>query len=79
MGLVEILEPHDRAYFTASLIDIDETGKRNLVRWVPLRPRRLRLTVPAGNAPLAGAPRNLLQKLCGAGSGSCTAGRPACQ
>ena len=31
MGLVEILEPHDRAYFTAFLVDIHESGKQNLV------------------------------------------------
>ena len=51
MGLVEILEPHDRAYFTACLLDIDETGKNNLVRWVALRRRHLVLPsfVP-GNA-----------------------------
>jgi len=32
MGLVEILEPHDRAYFTAFLVDINANGKQNLVR-----------------------------------------------
>jgi hypothetical protein len=34
MGLVEILEPHDRAYFTAFLVDIHESGQKNLVRSV---------------------------------------------
>ena len=32
MGLVEVREPHDRAYFTACLVDIDETGKKPLVQ-----------------------------------------------
>ena len=32
MGAVEVLEPHDRAYFTAYLMDIQESGKKHLVR-----------------------------------------------
>jgi len=32
MGAVEVLEPHDRAYFTAYIIDIEEGGKKTLVR-----------------------------------------------
>ena len=34
MGAVEVLEPHDRAYFTAYIIDIQEGGKKTLVRSV---------------------------------------------
>jgi hypothetical protein len=34
MGLVEVLEPHHRAYVTAFLVDIHESGKQNLVRSV---------------------------------------------
>ena len=33
MGLVEVLEPHGRAYFTAFLIDIHKSGKQKLVRY----------------------------------------------
>ena len=32
MGLVEVLEPHGRAYFTVFLVDIHKSGKRTLVR-----------------------------------------------
>ena len=32
MGLVEIIEPSDVAYFTAHLLDIDESGQKILVR-----------------------------------------------
>jgi len=32
MGAVEVLEPHDRAYFTACMVDIQEGGKKTLVR-----------------------------------------------
>jgi hypothetical protein len=42
MGLVEILEPHDRAYFTAFLVDIHESGQKNLVRSVCDCARRVR-------------------------------------
>ena len=34
MGLVEIIEPSDVAYFTAHLLDIDESGQKILVRCV---------------------------------------------
>jgi hypothetical protein len=34
MGLVEVLEPHHRAYVTAFLVDIHESGQQNLVRTV---------------------------------------------
>ena len=33
MGAVEVLEPHDRAYFTAYMVDIQEGGKKTLVRY----------------------------------------------
>ena len=33
MGLVEVLEPHGRVYFTAFLIDIHKSGKQKLVRY----------------------------------------------
>ena len=33
MGTVEVLEPHDRAYFTACMVDIQEGGKETLVRY----------------------------------------------
>ena len=33
MGLVEVLEPHGRAYFTAFLVDIHKSGKQKLVRY----------------------------------------------
>ena len=39
MGAVEVLEPHDRAYFTAYIIDIQEGGKKTLVRSVRMRTR----------------------------------------
>lgn len=54
MGLVEILEPHDRAYFTAFLVDINENGKKNLVRSVHPSARRAR-RVRGGLAPRAQA------------------------
>jgi hypothetical protein len=38
MGLVEVLEPHHRAYVTAFLVDIHESGQQNLVRSVPPSP-----------------------------------------
>ncbi|KAJ1474864.1 hypothetical protein T484DRAFT_1830694 [Baffinella frigidus] len=34
MGVVEVVEPHDRAYFKASLLDMDEAGKKFFIRYV---------------------------------------------
>ena len=39
MGLVEVVEPHDRAFFKATLLDMEEDGKRYHVRLLSiLRP-----------------------------------------
>ena len=34
MGLVEVLDPQDRVYFTVFLVDMPESGKQILVRYV---------------------------------------------
>lgn len=34
MGLVEVLDPQDRVYFTVFLVDIPESGKQILLRYV---------------------------------------------
>jgi hypothetical protein len=36
MGLVEVLDPQDRVFFTVFLVDIHESGKWILVRCVNL-------------------------------------------